>query len=97
MAQRNFRPFTQLDWYGYAGCERAPDGRQPIIWRGQHYQIIADNQGVEVSQYDDAPEGNYAAFHFHAGDYDANVAYAQQLPEVLRPSVLRSMGFSPTY
>ena len=51
-------PFTQEDWWGFAGADRFDDGTAPLMFETNKditlIRCMADNKGIEVYIY---PEG----------------------------------------
>ena len=50
----NARPFSQFDWYGFAGAESWPNGDQPVLREVGNYLLVADSGGVEAHLEDDS-------------------------------------------
>lgn len=49
IAKSQFRPFTEGDWYAFAGCE----SENPLISEADHYCIVIDGNTVNVLYYGD--------------------------------------------
>lgn len=42
------KPFTNLDWDGFAGATCFADGGEPLIGEGRYYVVVIDAVGVFV-------------------------------------------------
>lgn len=48
------RDFNHGDWYGFAGCEKFPDGSEPLICDDfQKVVIVVDGNGSSAMIFDD--------------------------------------------
>ena len=49
IAKSEFRPFTQGDWYAFAGCE----SKNPFICETDEYCIVIDGNNVNMVYHED--------------------------------------------
>jgi hypothetical protein len=55
------KPFSQSDWYGYAGAEKFEDGSEPLIAGNDEFTIIVDKSGIAFDIcFDDIQETYWA-------------------------------------
>ena len=58
-----FHPFTQQDWYGWAGAEAFPNGDQPLMATSNFGVLIVDANGIAIEilneNGDDYLDGGY--------------------------------------
>lgn len=57
----DYRRFTKVDWYGWAGATKFPNGSQPFIYDRKfpdntEMTIIADATGMGIYLYEDDEE-----------------------------------------
>jgi hypothetical protein len=44
----NLRPFTKVDWYGYGGASRFPNGDEPLIGHCGNYEFVIGGECGDV-------------------------------------------------
>lgn len=91
-AAPQLRPFSQVDWYGFAGCLRWADDVQPHLaevripgWPQEEPGVedgqclVVDSQGLELS-------GMYGAiaYHLDAQEFATPAAHRQVLLDLAR-------------
>jgi hypothetical protein len=97
------QPFTQNDWYGFAGASRFEDGSEPLIGEVSVHiclgffgidgtaVVIADASGVSLDVSDDEGDA-LACYYIEVGQAEA-IAIARALPRRISSYALRAAGF----
>lgn len=101
-----FREFTQVDWYGYAGCEKPTNGIEefePMIayvhdstMIGCGWTIVVDAVGIAAELLSE--DGEPLAFLAYDKAWPENLRTAKMLAkhcQMLDYGTLRVLGFKP--
>jgi len=66
IAESEFRPFDQGDWYSFSGAM----SKNPLICYREDCYIIIDDDIVEIGLNNDSEElTNEGVYHFRLGDF----------------------------
>jgi hypothetical protein len=92
-ATLTFRPFTQEDWFGFAGAERFTNGDEPLIAEGffaadqREWFLVLDGSGGTLLVQDN-PHNEHGGYRLDCPFESADVARAWATDEFSGPSTL---------